>query len=58
MPPTLSVHQITRVVSDGTGWTQEEVWLWGLLATVVAVVSGVLRAVDAVMRLLYDVGDR
>ena len=57
MPPTLSVHQITRFVSDGTGWTREEVWLWGLLATVVAVVSGVLHAVDAVMRLLYDVGD-
>jgi hypothetical protein len=58
MPPPLSVHQITRVVSDGTGWTQEEVWLRVLLASAVAVVATVLHAVDAVLRLLYELGDR
>jgi hypothetical protein len=57
MPPTVTVRQLTRVVSDGTGLTEEEVWLFGIMAAVVAVVSGVLHTVDAVMRLLYDLGD-
>ena len=57
MPLTTNLRQITRVVSDGTGMTEEEVWLWGIVGAFVAVVSGLLRAIDAVMRLLYDLGE-
>jgi hypothetical protein len=57
MPPSLTVRQITSVVSDGTGLTKEEIWLFGGVAAVAAVVSGVVHAVDALTRLRYDLGD-
>ena len=53
----MNLQQLTRVVSDGTGLTKEEIWLFGTLAAVVAMFSGLLRVVEAVSRLLYDLGD-
>ena len=57
MRATIDLRQITRAVSDGTGLTQEEVWLLAAVTTSVAVLSGLLRAVDAVMRIIDDLND-
>lgn len=54
MPSTLDLRQITRAVSDATGMTQEEVWLFAAVTASVAVLSGVIRAVDTVMRMIDD----
>jgi hypothetical protein len=58
MSPTVNLRKITNVVSDGTGLTPEEVWLVGGVTAIVAVVSGLLSAFDAVMRLMYELGER
>ena len=57
MGPTISLRQITRAVSDGTGLTQEEVWVFVAVAASVAALSGLLRAVDAVMRAVDSLQD-
>jgi hypothetical protein len=57
MPSTINLRQITRAVSDGTGLTQEEVWLWAGVTASVAVLSGLLRAADVVMRMIDDLND-
>jgi alkylhydroperoxidase/carboxymuconolactone decarboxylase family protein YurZ len=54
MRSTISFRQLTRAVSDGTGLTQEEVWLLAAVTASVAVLSGLLRAVDAVLRIVDD----
>ena len=47
-------RRLTRALADGPGRTEEEVWVWvAVTATGVAVV-GVLKAVDAVLRLVDD----
>jgi hypothetical protein len=57
MAPTTSLRQITRAVSDGTGLTQEEVWLLATVTASVAALTGLLRAVDAVMRAVDSLRD-
>ena len=57
MGQTISLRQITRAVSDGTGLTQEEVWVFVAVAASVAALSGLLRAVDAVMRAVDSLQD-
>ncbi len=57
MGPTISLRQITRAVSDGTGLTQEEVWVFVAVTASVAALSGLLRAVDAVMRAVDSLQD-
>ena len=57
MGPTISMRQITRVVSDGTGLTQEEAWVFLAVGASAAAVSGLLRAVDAVMRAVDSLHD-
>jgi hypothetical protein len=54
MPSTIDLRQITHAVSDATGMTQEEVWLFATVTASVAVLSGLLRAVDAVLRIIDD----
>jgi hypothetical protein len=57
MRSTIDLRRITRAVSDGTGLTQEEVWLFAAVTASVAVLSGLLRTVDAVMRMIDDLND-
>ena len=57
MGPTISLRQITRAVSDGTGLTQEEVWVFVAVTASVAALAGLLRAVDAVMRAVDSLQD-
>jgi hypothetical protein len=57
MGPTISLRQITRVVSDGTGLTQEEAWVFVAVAASVATMAGLLRAVDAVLRAVDSLRD-
>jgi hypothetical protein len=57
MRSTINLRQITRAVSDGTGLTQEEVWLLAAVTASVAVLSGLLRTVDAVMRMIDDLDE-
>ena len=57
MKSTIRIRQITDAVSDGTGLTREEVWLFIAVTVSVATVSGVLRAVDAVLRAVDSVRD-
>jgi hypothetical protein len=52
-----SRHQLTRALCDGTGLTQEEAWLLVAVTASVAVLSGCLRAVDAVMRAVDSVNN-
>ena len=54
MTPTSRTHQIVRAVADGTGLTEEEVWLKAGSMVLVAVVLGVLRTVELVMDLSAD----
>jgi hypothetical protein len=51
---TSRTHQIVRAVSDGTGLTEEEVWVRVGSAVLVAVVLGVLHTVELVMDLTAD----
>jgi hypothetical protein len=57
MGSSLSRHQITRALCDGTGLTQEEAWLLVAVTASVTVLSGCLRAVDAVMRAVDSVNN-
>jgi hypothetical protein len=57
MRSAIDLRRITRAVSDGTGLTQEEVWLFAAVTASVAVLSGLLRTVDAVMRMIDDLND-
>ncbi|QWZ08318.1 hypothetical protein KRR39_23930 [Nocardioides panacis] len=54
MSPTSRTHQIVRAVADGTGLTEEEVWLRVGSTVLVAVVLGVLHTVELVMDLTAD----
>lgn len=49
MSHAINLHRITRALSDGTGLTQEEVWLFGAAAVLSAVLSGLLWAMNAVL---------
>jgi hypothetical protein len=53
----MSLRQITRAVSDGTGLTPEELWTVAAVTVSVAALTGVLRAVDAVMRAVDSLRD-
>jgi len=53
MGMTSASRQITRVVSDGTGLTPEEVWLVVTAAAVATTVRGLLHAVDLVTDLWH-----
>jgi hypothetical protein len=53
----MDLHQITLVVSDGTGLTPDEVRLWGKVTAVVAVASLVLHAAETMRRMIYSLGD-
>ena len=57
MGPTIGLRQITRAVSDGTGLTQEEAWVFVAVGASAVVLSGLLRAVDAVMRAVDSLRD-
>jgi hypothetical protein len=57
MALSLSRHQITRALCDGTGLTQEEAWLLVAVTASVTVLAGCLRAVDAVMRAVDSVNN-
>ena len=48
MGETTGLHQITRAVSDGTGLSEEEIWLLAAAAASFAAVISLVRAVDAV----------
>jgi hypothetical protein len=53
--PTSRTRQIVRAVADGTGLTEEEVWLRVGSTVLVGVVLGVLHAVELVMDLTADI---
>ena len=57
MTPTISLRQINRAVSDGTGLTQEEAWVFLAVAASAAALSGLLAAFDAVMRAVDSLQD-
>jgi hypothetical protein len=57
MSPSISVRQITRAVSDGTGLTQEEAWVFVVVTASAAALTGLLRAVDAVIRAVDSLRD-
>jgi hypothetical protein len=50
-------RQITRALCDATGLTEEEAWLFVAVAASVTVVTGCLRAVDAILRAVDSVND-
>ena len=52
---SLDRRQINRALCDATGLTQEEVWLLVAVAASVTLLTGCLRAVDAVMRVVDSV---
>ena len=54
---SLDRHQITRGLCDATGLTQEEAWLLVAVAASVTLLTGCLRAVDAVMRVVDSVNN-
>ena len=54
MRSTIHPRRITRAVADGTGRTEEEVWVWVAVTATGAAVVGLLKAVDAVLRLVDD----
>jgi hypothetical protein len=47
---SLDRRQINRALCDATGLTQEEAWVFVAVAASVTVLTGCVRAVDAVMR--------
>jgi hypothetical protein len=52
MRPAVSLDQIAQAVSDGTGLTQEEVWVFGTAAVLAVALSGLVRAVDTAFRVV------
>jgi hypothetical protein len=54
---SLDRRQITRALCDATGLTEEEAWLLVAVAASVTVVTGCLRAVDAVMSAVDSVNN-
>ena len=57
MKSSIDLRRITDAVCDGTGLTQEELWLLVAVSVSVAAASGVLRAFDAVLRAVDSVRD-
>ena len=57
MSPTISLRQINRAVSEGTGLTQEEAWVFMAVTASAAALTGLLRAFDAVMRAVDSLQD-
>lgn len=57
MGPTISLRRINRAVSDGTGLTQEEAWVFMAVAASAAALTGLLRTFDAVMRAVDSLHD-
>ena len=54
MSRTSSTHQIIRAVADGTGLTEEEVWLKAAATVIVAGLIGFFHAVEVVTDLAAD----
>jgi hypothetical protein len=57
MKSKIGLRRISDAVCDGTGLTQEELWVMVAVTVSVAAASGVLRAFDAVVRAIDSVRD-
>ena len=54
MSPPSRTHQIVRAVADGTGLTEEEVWVKAGTTVLVTTVLGFLHTVEIVMDISAD----
>ena len=50
-------RQVVRAVADGTGLTEEEVWIRAGVTVVVVTVLGVLHTVELMLDLVADISD-